>query len=319
MLAEHVGFDWFGVADSQSVYRELYATLALCARSTSRIRLGPTVTNPITRHPAVAAAGMATLGELAHDRLVFAMGSGDSAVLNLGERPARLAEMREYLGAVRDLLKRGAASYRGKPLNMSWAGHELPLYMAAEGPRTLELAGEIADGVIVNLGLDEPIVREAVDRIHAGASRAGRDPGTVNIWTLVRVNVCDDAAAGLDEIKMELASNAHHVFRFTTDGKRVPDHLIAAIERVQREYVPAAHEHIGGVNAALVEEPSLLDYLARRFAVVGPPDACAGRLREIADAGITNMLFTGFVRDRARLIATLGNEVLPLLDRSGRT
>jgi 5,10-methylenetetrahydromethanopterin reductase len=212
------------------------------------------------------------------------------------------------------LLKGGATSYRGKRLNMSWAGHELPLYMAAEGPRTLELAGEIADGVIVNLGLSESILREAIDRIHAGASRAGRDPDSLDIWTLVRVNVCDDATAGLAEIKMELASNAHHVFRFTLEGKRVPDDLIAAIERVQREYVPAAHEHIGGPNAALVEEPALLEYLARRFAVVGPPEACAGRLREIAGAGITNMLFTGFVRDRARLIRTLGNDVLPLLE-----
>ena len=64
-LAEQVGFDWFGVVDSQSVYRELYATLALCAQSTSRIRLGPTVTNPLTRHPTVSAAAMATLGDLA--------------------------------------------------------------------------------------------------------------------------------------------------------------------------------------------------------------------------------------------------------------
>jgi 5,10-methylenetetrahydromethanopterin reductase len=62
------------------------------------------------------------------------MGSGDSAVLNLGERPARLAEMREYLGAMRQLLTDGRGSYRGKEPNMSWPGHEIPLYMAAEGP-----------------------------------------------------------------------------------------------------------------------------------------------------------------------------------------
>jgi alkanesulfonate monooxygenase SsuD/methylene tetrahydromethanopterin reductase-like flavin-dependent oxidoreductase (luciferase family) len=242
------------------------------------------------------------------------MGSGDSAVLNLGERPARLAEMREYLGAMRELLSGGAASYRAKRLNMSWPGHDVPLYMAAEGPKTLELAGEIADGVIVNLGLDEPILHEAIDRIHVGASRADRDPAELDIWTLVRVNVCNDVAAGLDEIKMELASSAHHVFRFTLESKRVPDEMIAAIERVQRGYAPAAHEHRGGPNAALVEEPALLDYLARRFAVVGTPDTCAERLWEIANAGITNMLFTGFVRDRAGLIRALGEDVLSLLN-----
>jgi 5,10-methylenetetrahydromethanopterin reductase len=318
ILAEQVGFDWFGVVDSQSVYRELYGTLALCAHSTSRIRLGPTVTNPVTRHPAVSATAMATLGDLANGRMVFAMGSGDSALLNLGERPARLAEMRDYLGAMRELLRGGTASYRGKRLNLSWPGHDVPLYVAAEGPKTLELAGEIADGVIVNLGLSESILHETIDRIHAGASKAKRDPAELDIWTVVRVNVCDDVAVGLDEIKMELASNAHHVFRFTLESKGVPDEMVAAIERVQRGYVPAAHEYIGGPNAALVEEPTLLDYLARRFAVVGTPDACVQRLREIASAGITNMLFTGFVRDRPRLIRALGEDVLPRLKMEAR-
>jgi alkanesulfonate monooxygenase SsuD/methylene tetrahydromethanopterin reductase-like flavin-dependent oxidoreductase (luciferase family) len=86
--------------------------------------------------------------------------------------------------------------------------------------------------------------------------------------------------------------------------------MAAAIERIQRDYQPAAHEHIGGANAALVEGPSLLEYLAHRFAVIGAPEVCAERLRKVADAGITNVLFTGFVHDRARLIRALGEDVL---------
>jgi 5,10-methylenetetrahydromethanopterin reductase len=318
VLAEQVGFDWFGVIDSQSVYREVYATLALCAHSTSRIQLGPTVTNPVTRHPAVSAAAIATLGDLARGRVIFALSSGDSAVLNLGERPARLAEMREYLTAVRDLLASGVASYRGKRLNMSWPEHPIPLYMAAEGPKTLELAGEVSDGVIVNLGLHEPLIREALERIHAGAARARRDPAELEVWTMARVNVCDDVEAGIDEIKMELASSAHHVFRFTLDGKRVPPEMVAAIERVQRGYQPRAHEHIDGPNAALVEEPPVLEYLADRFALVGPARHCADRLRAIEDAGIANVLFTGFVLDRPSLIRSLGEDVLPLVQHDRR-
>ena len=82
-LAEDVGFSLVGVADSQSVFRELYATMALCAQATRRVRIGPAVTNPVTRHPAVAASGIATIDEIAPGRAVFGIGSGDSAILNL--------------------------------------------------------------------------------------------------------------------------------------------------------------------------------------------------------------------------------------------
>jgi hypothetical protein len=125
--------------------------------------------------------------------------------------------------------------------------------------------------------------------------------------------VTDDVKAGIAAITMELASSAHHVFRFTLDGKHVPDDLADAIRRIQRGYQPAAHEQLGpSPNAALLDaDPVLLRYLADRFAVVGPVEACVEKLRPIA--GITGMLFTGFVPDRARLIRLLGEQVLSRL------
>jgi 5,10-methylenetetrahydromethanopterin reductase len=314
-LAEEVGFTLVGVADSQSVFREVYATLALCAHATRRVRLGPTVTNPVTRHPAVAASSIATVDEIAGGRAFFGLGSGDSAILNLAERPATLADLRHYVETVRALLARGEAEWRGRPTRLTWAKRALPVYLSAEGPRTLELAGEVADGVIVNVGLEPALVRDAVARIHAGARRAGRDPAAIDLWALVRANVVDDVAAGVDEIRMELASNAHHVFRFTLEGKHVPPGLAEAIRRVQRGYQPAAHEALGpSPNAALIDaEPALRTYLAERFAAVGPAAACAEKLRAVVEAGIDGLLVTGFVADRARLIRALGEQVLPRL------
>ncbi len=312
-LAEDVGFSLVGVADSQSVYREMYATLALCAQATSRVRLGPAVTNPVTRHPAVAASAIATIEEIAPGRAIFGLGSGDSAILNLAERPATLADLRAYLETVRALLTTGEATWRGRTTRVTWAQRPIPLYLSAEGPRTLELAGEIADGVVVNVGLEPGLIRDAVARVHAGARRAGRDPAGIDLWTLVRANVTDDVTAGVHEIRMELASNAHHVFRFTLEGKRVPAGLADAIRRVQGGYQPAAHEALGASpNAALLDaEPALRAWLAERFAVVGPPATCADKLRAVVEAGITGLLVTGFVADRPRLIRALGEQVLP--------
>ncbi|HYE93367.1 MAG TPA: LLM class flavin-dependent oxidoreductase, partial [Terriglobales bacterium] len=233
-LADDVGLDLVGVADSQSVFRELYATMALCAQATSRVRIGPTVTNPITRHPAVAASGIATVDEIAPGRAFFGIGSGDSAILNLAERPATLADMRAYIDTVRALHVQGEATWRDRPVRLTWAKRAIPIWLSAEGPKTLQLAGAIADGVLVNVGLDPALVRDAVALVHAGARHAGRDPASIELWTLVRANVTDDVDAGIDEIKMELASNAHHVFRFTLEGKHVPGDLADAIRRVQQ-------------------------------------------------------------------------------------
>jgi 5,10-methylenetetrahydromethanopterin reductase len=314
-LAEDVGFELVGVADSQSVFREMYATMALCAQATRRVRIGPSVTNPITRHPAVAASGIATIDEIAPGRAFFGIGSGDSAILNLAERPSTLADMRAYLETMRALHVTGEATWRGRPVRLTWVKRAIPLYLSAEGPRTLELAGEIADGVIVNVGLEPALVRDAVAHIHTGARRAGRDPATIDLWTMVRANVTDDVSAGVDEIKMELASNAHHVFRFTLEGKHVPGTLADAILRVQKGYQPAAHEALGpSPNAALLDaEPALRAYLADRFGAVGPPAACADKLRAVVEAGITGLLVTGFVAERSRLIRALGEAVLPRL------
>jgi 5,10-methylenetetrahydromethanopterin reductase len=312
-MAEDVGFSMVGVADSQSVFRELYATMALCAQATQRVLVGPSVTNPITRHPAVAASGIATIDEIAPGRAFFGIGSGDSAILNLAERPATLADLRAYITAVRTLHTTREAEWRGRLTRLTWAPRVVPIYLSAEGPRTLELAGEIADGVIVNVGLTPELVRDAVAHVHAGARRAGRDPSSIDLWTMVRANVTDDVTAGIEEIRMELASNAHHVFRFTLEGKHVPGDLADAIRRVQKGYQPAAHEALGpSPNARLLEaEPALRAWLADRFAAVGPAAACADKLRGVVEAGISGLLVTGFVHDRARLIRALGEHVLP--------
>ena len=144
--AEETGFDTVGVGDSQSLYREVFITSALCAQVTERVSFGPRVINPMTRHPAVAASGAATLAELAPGRAILGIGSGDSAVHNAGIRPANLAEMRDYTTALTGLMQDGSAEYQGETANLTWGPADVPVYMAASGPKTLELAGEVADG-----------------------------------------------------------------------------------------------------------------------------------------------------------------------------
>ena len=125
-LSEEAGFDVVWVPDSQSLYRELYVSCAICAANTSNVLLGPNVTNPLTRHPATAASAIATVDEFSGGRALFGIATGDSAVLNLGLRPGRVDDMRDYVLAMRGMLEEGTAHYRGKPCALNWRKKRIP-------------------------------------------------------------------------------------------------------------------------------------------------------------------------------------------------
>ena len=170
-LAEEMGFDYVGVADSQSLARELYVTLGVVAASTERVMLGPTVSNPLTRHPAVAASAIASINELSNGRAFLGLGSGDSAVLNLGLRPARLAELHHYIQSVREMLAGETSEYRGDRAHVRWSGTSVPIAMSAEGPRTLAMAGSVADAAIIHTGLTIDVLQDTVGAYPRGRAR----------------------------------------------------------------------------------------------------------------------------------------------------
>ena len=172
-LAEEMGFDYVGIADSQSLARELYVTLGVVAASTERVMLGPTVSNPLTRHPAVAASAIASINELSKGRAFLGLGSGDSAVLNLGLRPARLAELHHYIQSVREMLAGETVEYRGNRAHVRWSSTAIPVAMSAEGPRTLAMAGSVADAAIVHTGLTTDVLWDTVASIREGDAPAG--------------------------------------------------------------------------------------------------------------------------------------------------
>jgi 5,10-methylenetetrahydromethanopterin reductase len=315
-LAEDVGFDLVGVADSQSLFREPFVTLGQIGQATERVMIGTAVTNPVTRHPAVMASAIATVQEVSGGRAMLGIGTGDSAIYNINERPRGLAGLRDYVLALRKLLAGERAEFGGREIHTRWTGGldqpPVPIYISAEGPKTLELAGEIADGVFCGMGLSPEVVALSLEHLRIGAERAGRSPEDLDVWTLARVNVGGDLAALTGEVRMELASTAHHAFRFTLDGKLVPPEFADAIRAVQSGYQPAHHEDLGeSPNARLMADPALLSYMASRFAVLGTPEQCAEQIMRIRAAGFHRILFTGFVDERAALIEALGRDVFP--------
>ena len=142
--AEDSGFDWLGVADSQSVFRELYVALTLAALRTRRVRLGPLVTNPLTRHLVVTASAISSVDEVSGGRAVLGLGSGDSAIYTIGAPPATLAGLENSVLTLGRLTSGETIERDGRTWRVHRSTRRVPIYLAAEGPRTLELAGRIA-------------------------------------------------------------------------------------------------------------------------------------------------------------------------------
>ena len=313
-LAEDLGFDYIGIPDSQSLWRELYLSLSVVANATSRVRIGPTVTNPLTRHPAVAASAIATLNEISGGRAFLGIGSGDSAILNLGLRPAKLAELQEYIEALRAILSGESYDYKGRSIHVQWSENPVPIVMSAEGPKTLALAGAIADAVIVHSGLTKELLTDTIDRIRDGERAAGRPEGSAEVWAFAKCNIADRREDAIDEIKMALVASGHHAFRSTLEGKNVPEELRESVMALQRRYVFAEHEQLGETrNAALSDELGLTDFLADRFAVSGTPDECLEKVRTIKDAGVDNLLVLAISSDSDNIIRRFGEEVIARL------
>lgn len=119
----------------------------MIGHATNKLLIGPTVTNGLTRHPAVMASAIATVHEISQGRAILAIGTGDSAIFNINERPHGLKGPREYVMTVRELLRGVETEFNGRAIHTGWtAGQKnnpVPIYIAAEDPKTLELAGKL--------------------------------------------------------------------------------------------------------------------------------------------------------------------------------
>ena len=297
LVAGSLGFDWLGIADSQSVFRELYVALTLAALHTTRVRIGPLVTNPLTRHLVVTASAIASVDEVSGGRAALGLGSGDSAIYTIGAPPATLAGLEEAIVTLGRLTSGEPIEREGRTWRVHRSTRRVPLYLAAEGPRTLELAGRLADGVIVGLGLTPEVIGLSLAAIERGARAAGRTLDDVDVWWFAKTSLADRRDEAIAPITMALAASANHAFRFTLEGKGVPVDLHERIRALQREYNAHHHEIPGAGNASLPDRFSLTEFLVDRFAIAGTPADCVAQIRRAMDAGARQFMITGFVPD----------------------
>lgn len=305
--AEATGFREVGTGDSSALWTDPFVTLAVAAMHTTEVRLSVVGTNPVTRHPVAAAAAIESVQLLSGGRCQYALGSGDSSVSTIGQRRATLAEVERYGRAVQELCRGGTTPYDGHDVRLRWAARPVPVHLCADGPKTQALAGRFADGAILYNGITEEVVRSSIAQVESGVAEAGRQPGDVErSWTVI-FHLSDDVAAGVDAIKFSLAGTANRAFRHSLSEKLVPEHLHSGFRGLQRDYQSTHHQQLGDHdwNASLVDRYGLTDYLANRFAIVGPPGHCIDRLRELESYGVSRVTLSLLSRDLPGQIATM--------------
>jgi alkanesulfonate monooxygenase SsuD/methylene tetrahydromethanopterin reductase-like flavin-dependent oxidoreductase (luciferase family) len=243
-LADAEGCENLWLIDGQDVFPDPWATAALCAVNTSRIRVGPGVTNPLTRHPRVTANAMLTIHELSGGRGILGLGAGDNAVRTLGWKPATVAALREAVDICRERFRQHRA--------------EIPIYIAGGGPRLNAYACEAADGIIVpGIGTPEDL-RRVLGRVELAAQQTGRDLRQLPVLIYLGFAISHDRQEALDDARGGLA---RRVLNFVYYPEHYPpelEHLRGEVAELARGYRYAEHLKSDAPHARLVSD-ALLD------------------------------------------------------------
>src|SRR5262249_37378655 len=289
--AEALGFEAIFFADSHMNNVDPYQVMAMCALKTKKIRLGTAVTNMVYRDPTIIANSFATLNEISQGRAIIGLGTGDGPVYSLGRTATKLVEFEQGLRVIRDLLHdrgievpktRERAS--GARVRLKIGKGQVPIYISAEGPKTLRIAGRVCDGLILGTGFDLDVMEWAQARILEGAKEMGRAMSEIDVMPAGMICVDDDGERARQRVRSRMANRAHHNFRFTMET--VPAGEVAGVLRFMESF---------DISKPIEErvDPNLVtDYLLRRFTIAGTPQECAARVKQLETAGIKSHLLT---------------------------
>lgn len=309
--ADRAGFSFVSVGDNPGALKETYVSLSVLAMATETCRIGTAVTNPTHRDPLVVASAVSSVESLAPGRVFFGIATGRA------RRPAILDALREHVAILRALWAKGEVSYRGETLRLAWDARPVPVFVCVSGPRGLRLAGEIADGVIVESGVNLASVEQAQRWIEEGARSAGRDADAIERWWYLKTAVAETDEEALSQALAPVAASGGFVLGRDPGAHAVPDRFHDECRRLRAGYDKSAHISTGldDPNRRLVEPGPFRDYLFDRFALAGSPAAWLERIAELADRGVHDIFCAAVVPDVEYFVRRVGESVVAEIGR----
>ncbi|MGC2175362.1 MAG: TIGR03842 family LLM class F420-dependent oxidoreductase [Acidimicrobiales bacterium] len=281
--AEDAGFTHFWTFDSCVLWQEPFVIYSQILGSTSHIKVGPMVTNPITRDWTVTASLFATLNEMFGPRTICGIGRGDSALRVTGRTPASLAALSQCMRTIKDLVEGRETIVNDRTVTFPWVDEgSFDVWMAAYGPKALEVAGRDADGLIIQLA-DPFIVQWAIDAARAARLAADRDIAAYKVCVAAPAYVGDDLAHQRDQVRWFGGMVGNHVAdiveRYGSDAP-VPVALTEYIKG-RKGYDYRHHGQAGNPDTEFVP-----DEVIDRFCLLGRVEQHRERLSELAESGV---------------------------------
>jgi probable F420-dependent oxidoreductase len=308
--AEDQGFSHVWTFDSHILWEEPFVIFSRILGATSRITVGPMVTNPGTRDWTVLASLFATLNEMYGPRTVCGMGRGDSALRYIGRTPTTLETTFAATRVIKDLVAGKSVEYNGKALQIPWVGDgwDLPVWMAGYGPKALASAGANYDGFILQLA-DPQIVEWTVGAVKAAAAAAGRDPESLTICVAAPAYVGDDLANQRDQLRWFGGMVGNHVAdlveRYGPESKAVPQALTDYIQ-ARKGYDYAHHGKAGNPSTDFVP-----DEVIDRFCVLGTASDHIAQIQELQSLGVDQFAVYLMHDQMDETLASYGREIIP--------
>jgi 5,10-methylenetetrahydromethanopterin reductase len=306
-VADDEGYDTFYVGDSQMIWNDVWVTLAACAVATKRVKLAPGVTNIVTRHPVVTVNAITSLNMLSDGRAVLGIAAGDSALRTAGLSPVRLAYLNERLARMKALLRgeetetmewydpRGEKAWgvesRMRVIGAEQWGSKIPIEWAVLLPKSAEVAAEQSDGVIIvgNLGGTEEGRRVTMERVASGAEKGGRDPKDVRVIFSCDAAIDDDREKAFQQVRETAA-------RVVANVGWLPDEIAVehadTLKALKEHYQFYEHLDVTADHRELIP-----DELASKVCIVGTPEDCIKKCRELKEGGVTDIAIFGTSQD----------------------
>ena len=282
---EDLGFGGLWLQDNPLTTKDPYFGLAVAALNTKKLILGPSVSSPIIRHPAVIVNSICSLDQLSEGRAVLGLGNGGPALVRaLGYSPRKIAEFRDDLLNIRTLLRGEEVAGDGTMRYRVPVGErQVPMYVAARGPRMLGLTGQLADGAIVAGAAQPDILAGKIQLVKDGAKEAGREPDAVAINLLVNMAVDTESEKAVDVMRPFVVGAV-----IEGGAAEVPPEYANLAESIRREvHDPSKHLAAGSVDSSVIP-----DELTRYVTIAGDEGECRERLKSILALKPQSVTFT---------------------------
>ena len=316
-VAEETGFTHITFNDQPNLDRDVHVGMTVAALNTHHIRIGQGVTDPYTFRPWVIANATATINELSGGRAFVGIGASGTWGGKM-RKPLPIQELREAIQFIRKYMAGEEAEFKGMRMHSEWVRQPVPIYMGSEGPKSCQLAGELADGVMV-VGINPEKVKWQMELIEKGALRAGRDPSKIDIWCRTMCYVAESKEAARREAASYTATTACSLYMSTFQRgdpevidlrqrlERAEPGIIDEFKRVHDVYDPYQTETLGAPHDQAVTQ-RVIDFSH----LTGTPEDICEQIYKLGQLGIRTISVVDFtVIDSKGMMQEIGSKIMP--------